>query len=153
MKILMVCLGNICRSPLAEGILQYKVQQLGLNWQIDSAGTSGWHTGALHDSRSIAIAEKYGVDITYQRARQFSPYDIEVFDIIYAMDASNFRDIKKHAETAEEKEKVKMILNELYPKENRSIPDPYYDDNGFEDVYNMLNRACDAIIKKYAVEG
>jgi protein-tyrosine phosphatase len=153
MKILMVCLGNICRSPLAEGILQHKVQQLGLNWQIDSAGTSGWHAGALPDSRSIAIAEKYGVDITYQRSRQFSPYDMEAFDLIYAMDASNFRDIKKHAETAEEKEKVKMILNELYPKENRSVPDPYYDDNGFEDVYDMLNRACDAIIKKYAVEG
>jgi protein-tyrosine phosphatase len=78
---------------------------------------------------------------------------MEAFDLIYAMDASNFRDIKKHAETAEEKEKVKMILNELYPKENRSVPDPYYDDNGFEDVYDMLNRACDAIIKKYAVEG
>jgi protein-tyrosine phosphatase len=149
MKILMVCLGNICRSPLAEGILQHKAKQHSLNWQIDSAGTSGWHASELPDKRSIAIAKKYGIDITYQRSRQFSPYDIEQFDIIYAMDASNFRDIKSMAQTTEELEKIKMILNETMPNQNRSVPDPYYDDNGFEEVFQMLDKACDAIIEKY----
>jgi len=150
MKILMVCLGNICRSPLAEGILKHKIEKYGLNWQVDSAGTSGWHSGEMPDSRSVSVAGKYGVDITYQRARTFSPYDIEQFDLIYAMDASNYRDIVGHAATQEEKEKVKMILNELYPKENRSVPDPYYDDNGFEDVFKMLDEACDKIIERYS---
>lgn len=150
MKILMVCLGNICRSPLAEGILKHKTEKAGLNWTIDSAGTSGWHAGELPDARSIDIAKKYGIDITYQRSRQFSPYDIEQFDIIYAMDTSNYRDLIKHAHTKEEKEKIKIILNEIYPNENRSVPDPYYDDNGFEDVFEMLDKACDEIIKKYA---
>ena len=149
MRILMVCLGNICRSPLAEGILQHKANQLGLTWQIDSAGTLGWHAGELPDSRSIAIAKKHGIDITYQRSRQFSTYDIERFDIIYAMDASNYRDLIQHAHTSEEKEKVKMILNEVAPKGNRSVPDPYYDSDGFEDVFQMLDKACDEIIRKY----
>lgn len=150
MKILMVCLGNICRSPLAEGILKHKADKAGLNWIIDSAGTSGWHAGALPDARSIDVAKKYGVDITYQRSRQFSPYDIEQFDIIYAMDTSNYRDLIKHTHTKEEKEKIKIILNELHPNENRSVPDPYYDDDGFEDVFEMLDKACDEIIKKYS---
>ncbi len=150
MKILMVCLGNICRSPLAEGILKHKADKAGLNWIIDSAGTSGWHAGELPDARSIDIAKKHGVDITYQRSRQFSPYDIEQFDIIYAMDTSNYRDLVKHTQTKAEKEKIKIILNELHPNENRSVPDPYYDDNGFEDVFEMLDKACDEIIKKYS---
>ncbi len=150
MKILMVCLGNICRSPLAEGILKHKIEQHNLDWQVDSAGTSSWHAGELPDSRSVDIARKYGIDITEQRARQFSPYDIERFDIIYAMDASNYRDIVKHANNHTEKEKVKMILNELKDKSNRSVPDPYYDTNGFDEVFKMLDAACDAIIEKYA---
>ena len=149
MKILMVCLGNICRSPLAEGILKHKIEKSGLSWQVDSAGTSAWHSGEMPDPRSVSIAQKYGVDITYQRARSFSPYDIEQFDLIYAMDASNYRDIIKHAHSKEEKEKVKMILNESFPKENRSVPDPYYDDNGFEDVFKMLDDACEKIIQQY----
>lgn len=149
MKILMVCLGNICRSPLAEGILKHKAKQLNLNWEIDSAGTSGWHAGNLPDSRSIDVAKKYGIDITGQRSRQFSPYDIEQFDIIYAMDASNYRDIKSMAQSPEELKKIKMILNEISPKQNRSVPDPYYDDNGFEEVFEMLSEACDAIILKH----
>jgi protein-tyrosine phosphatase len=150
MKILMVCLGNICRSPLAEGILKHKADKAGLNWIIDSAGTSGWHAGELPDARSIDIAKKHGVDITYQRSRKFSPYDIEQFDIIYAMDTSNYRDLIKYTQTKAEREKIKIILNELYPNENRSVPDPYYDDNGFEDVFEMLDKACDEIIKKYS---
>jgi protein-tyrosine phosphatase len=150
MKILMVCLGNICRSPLAEGILKHKISKTGLNWHVDSAGTSGWHAGEMPDPRAVAIARKYGIDITYQRARVFTPYDLELFDLIYAMDTSNFRDILRYAKSDAEKQKVKLIMNEIYPNENRSVPDPYYDDDGFEEVFGMLEMACDKIIQRYA---
>ena len=142
----MVCLGNICRSPLAEGIMQSKIEKHGLDWKVESAGTSGWHVGEKPDLRSIEVAEKYGVDITNQKSRQFAPYDFERFDIIYAMDASNYRDITGLALTDEEKDKVRMILNEVYPGENRGVPDPYWDDNGFEQVFQILDEACEKII-------
>ena len=151
MKILMVCLGNICRSPIAEGILKSKIEKYNLPWMVDSAGTGSWHSGEQPDERAVDIATKYGVDITYQRARQFSPYDFERFDRIYAMDAGNYRDVLQLAQSDVEKEKVEMILNESYPGENRQVPDPYWDDNGFDNVFKMLDAACEAIVKKYAV--
>lgn len=150
MRILMVCLGNICRSPLAHGILEHKVKALGLNWDIDSAGTGGWHAGELPDPRSIDIARSKGIDITNQRARQFKQNDFDEFDVIYAMDASNFNDINRLARTEEEKEKVIMILNESYPGENRRVPDPYYGGpDGFANVFNLLNEATNKILAKY----
>ncbi len=149
MKILMVCLGNICRSPIAEGILKSKIEKRGLPWTVDSAGTSSWHSGEQPDERAIAIAKKYGVDITYQRARQFSPYDFEKFDRIYAMDAGNYRDVLMLALSDEEKQKVEMILNESSPGSNKQVPDPYWNDNGFDEVFKMLDDACEAIVKKY----
>ncbi len=145
MKILMVCLGNICRSPLAEGILKAKLKEKNLNWQVDSAGTSSWHINSLPDSRSIAIAQKNGIDITDQRARQFKTSDLEDFDLILAMDADNYNTILDKA-SKEQAYKVKMILNYSYPNENRRVPDPYYND-GFEQVYQLLDAACDQIIK------
>lgn len=149
MKILMVCLGNICRSPLAEGILKDKVDKKGLNWEIDSAGTGGYHIGSLPDSRSIEIAKKKGIDITYQRARKVRSIDFEDFDYLFAMDTYNYQDLLKQAHE-EEKSKIKLILNEIYPDENRSVPDPYYGGkDGFENVFEMLNQACDRIIEKY----
>ncbi|MDZ4844623.1 MAG: low molecular weight protein-tyrosine-phosphatase [Chitinophagales bacterium] len=151
MKILMVCLGNICRSPIAEGILKSKIEKHGLPWTVDSAGTSSWHSGEQPDNRAIAITKKYGVDITYQKARQFSPYDFEKFDRIYAMDAGNYRDILRLALTDDEKQKVEMILNESFPGMNKQVPDPYWNDNGFDEVYKMLDEACEAVVKKYAV--
>lgn len=144
----MVCLGNICRSPLAQGIMEAKVAEQGLDWKIDSAGTSGWHVGESPDSRSVHVAQQHGIDITSQRGRQFSPYDLGEYDMIYAMDASNYNDILKLANAEEEKDKVKLILNEVYPGENRAVPDPYWDDNGFEKVYQMLDKACAAIIDR-----
>lgn len=149
MKILMVCLGNICRSPLAEGILKHKATQAGLNWQIDSAGTGSWHIGKLPDSRSIDVAHTHGIDITDQRARQFTAQDLNNYDIVYAMDSSNHINICNLATTTTQKEKVKLILNESTPNQNKAVPDPYWNDNGFEDVYQMLDEACEVIIERY----
>mgnify|MGYP006099778415 CR=1 FL=1 len=149
MKILMVCLGNICRSPIAEGILQAKANNKGLDIKVDSAGTGGWHVGQGPDHRSLAIANKYGIDISQQHARQFSSIDFKSFDIIFAMDSSNLSDIVSLANTNEDIEKVRLILNETNPKTNNPVPDPYYGgDGGFEKVYQLLDEACEMIIKK-----
>ena len=143
----MVCLGNICRSPLAEGILQSKVNQE--NIQVDSAGTAAYHVGQLPDVRSIEVAKKNGIDLTNQRARKFTVNDFDTFDLIYAMDTSNFQNILALARNMEDESKVQLILNEIDSNSNMSVPDPYYGgDDGFEKVYKMLNRACDIIASK-----
>ncbi|NQY29464.1 MAG: low molecular weight phosphotyrosine protein phosphatase [Flavobacteriaceae bacterium] len=135
----MVCLGNICRSPLAEGILKAKVDADFI--YVDSAGTSAFHRGELPDSRSIEIAEKYNIDITEQRSRQFIAADFEIFDAIYVMDDSNKNNVLALAKNSDDRNKVKLILNETTPNQDLNVPDPYYD-NGFENVYQMLNEAC-----------
>ena len=143
----MVCLGNICRSPLAEGILKSKLSSEG--FVVDSSGTAGYHVGELPDGRSIEVARKYGIDITNQRSRKFTKADFDKFDIIFAMDQNNYADIVALSENEEQHEKVKMILNEFYPDENRNVPDPYYGgDQGFENVYKMLDEACEIIASK-----
>lgn len=149
MKILMVCLGNICRSPLAEGILQKKVKEKGLNWLVDSAGTGGWHSGQAPDSRSVAVAKKYGIDIGMQRARKVRSCDFEEYDLLFAMDLSNYKDLYRLTISDLERAKINLIMEEVYPNEKRSVPDPYYDDDGFEKVYAMLDKACDNIIANY----
>lgn len=147
-KILMVCLGNICRSPLAEGILKSKINSKTVF--VDSAGTAAYHVGNSPDTRSIAVARKYGIDITNQKARKFSVNDFETFDLIYAMDESNYTNIIALSRTEDDVQKVKMILNESNPNENKSVPDPYYGGNdGFEQVYKMLDTACEIIAKKF----
>jgi len=141
----MVCLGNICRSPLAEGILKAKVDVDKV--QVDSAGTGGWHIGELPDSRSIDIAKKHGLDITDQRGKKFSAYDFETYDYIFVMDNSNYRDVIRMAKNDSEKQKVRLILDEIFPGENVDVPDPYYGgDHGFENVYQMLDQACEKIV-------
>ncbi|WP_299620172.1 low molecular weight protein-tyrosine-phosphatase [uncultured Tenacibaculum sp.] len=146
MNILMVCLGNICRSPLAEGILKSK---LSAEHFIDSAGTSGHHSGELPDQRSIAIARINGLDITDQRSRKFTVKDFDEFDLIYAMDRSNYDNILHLSRNDNDRNKVKMILNESFPNENLNVPDPYYGgDQGFLNVYNMLDQACEVIASK-----
>lgn len=143
----MVCLGNICRSPLAEGILKAKTNHLDV--VVDSAGTAAYHIGEQPDIRSIAIAKKYGVDLTDQRARQFCTNDFDDFDKIYAMDTSNYANIISLARNESDKNKVDLILNEVNPNSFQSVPDPYYGgDNGFRDVYDMLDEACDRIVEK-----
>lgn len=149
MKVLMVCLGNICRSPLAEGILKHKCRQKGLSWQVDSAGTGKWHIGSLPDARSIKVAAKHGIDITDQRARSINSSDYETFDLIFAMDISNYKTLQGWALDKEEENKIRMIMNEVHPDENISVPDPYFDDNGFQKVFSMLDEACDKIIERY----
>ena len=147
MKILMVCLGNICRSPLAEGILAHKTKHL--NIKVDSAGTAGYHIGKLPDERSIEIAEKYNIDLTKQRARQFSRADFDDFDIIYAMDTNNYTHLISLANNETERNKVRLILNEVNPEKFESVPDPYYGgDDGFQKIYIMLNDACNKIISQ-----
>src|SRR5690606_3200984 len=143
-KILMVCLGNICRSPLAKGILKSKLKSE--VFFVDSAGTGAWHAGELPDKRSIAVAKKYGIDLTTQRSRQFCLDDFSAFDYIYVMDKSNYENVCRLAPNDEAKKKVQLILNEYHPDKNMEVPDPYYGgDNGFDDVYNMLNEACEKI--------
>ncbi len=146
-KILMVCLGNICRSPLAEGILKSKLDPD--EYMVESCGTSNYHIGSKPDKRSIDIGIKYGIDINNQRAAQFSIDDFETYDYIYVMDNANYKDITQLSDDIKNRSKVKLILEELYPNNHLDVPDPYYGgEQGFEDVYQMLNKACDNIVIK-----
>lgn len=147
-RILMVCLGNICRSPLAEGILRSMVNEEHI--VIDSAGTAGYHVGNPPDARSIAVAKKHGIDISQQSCRKFLPSDFDDFDIIYVMDKSNFNDILVQARNQNDKEKLKLLLEEAFLEE-KEVPDPYYGGNdGFENIFKMISIACQAIAKKYS---
>ena len=145
-KVVMVCLGNICRSPLAEGILQSKVDDTIF---VDSAGTADYHVGELPDRRSIAVAKKHGIDITKQRCKHFTKKHFKQFDYIYVMDKSNYENVIQLAISDADKQKVKLILNESHPNENLEVPDPYYGgDDGFEKVFQMLDEACEIIASK-----
>lgn len=142
----MVCLGNICRSPLAEGILRSKLPN---TFIIDSAGTGGWHAGEQPDKRSILTAKNKGIDISHQRARKFQTSDFDNFDFIYVMDNQNYSDVIDLAKNESQKNKVQLILDEIFPGERVDVPDPYYGgQDGFESVYEMLNQACDSIALK-----
>ena len=145
-NILMVCLGNICRSPLAEGILKSKLPES--TFLIDSAGTANYHVGNPPDRRSIAVGKKYGIDISKQKARQFQVEDFDEFDILFVMDAANYRSLQQKARNENDKKKIKLILNECYPQQNRAVPDPYWNDDGFELVYQLLDDACEAFVQK-----
>jgi len=146
-KVLMVCLGNICRSPLAEGILKSKVSDS--DFYIDSAGTGGWHIGELPDSRSIEVARVNRIDITDQSCRKFVYQDFHDFDLIYVMDKDNMADVLSLARNDQDRMKVSLILDELYPGKFKEVPDPYYGgENGFEKVFYMLDAACDQIVNK-----
>ena len=149
-KILMVCLGNICRSPLAEGILQSKLPET--KFTVDSAGTSNYHIGSPPDKRSVAVAKKYGLDISNLKGKQFTVSDFDVFDLVYVMDESNYNNVVSLARNEKDKAKVKFILNEIYPNQNYAVPDPYYGGtDGFETIYKMLDEACDSITKKLTI--
>lgn len=150
---MMVCLGNICRSPLAEGIMRDKIRQHELDWEVASSGTGSWHIGEAPDPRSQKIAKMHGIDISNQRAQKFSSDSYRnhfaEFDLIYTMDSSNYQDVIALAINEEEKQKVDLIMNIAYPGMNQNIPDPYYDDTLYEKVFSMLEIACEKILLKY----
>jgi protein-tyrosine phosphatase len=146
-KILMVCLGNICRSPVAEGILKNKLKENKIDAFVDSAGTSGWHDGEKPDERSIKNARLNGVDISNQKSRKVRITDFEEFDYIFAMDEQNYNNLLQICPN-QYKYKISMILNQTYPGKNLSVPDPYYTNDGFQEVFDLLNNACDNLINQ-----
>ncbi|WP_232827436.1 low molecular weight protein-tyrosine-phosphatase [Winogradskyella aurantiaca] len=146
MRILMVCLGNICRSPLAHGILENKLQDS--NYLIDSAGTASYHIGELPDHRSIKVAKANGIDITSQRARQFKTSDFDVFDRIYAMDESNLDNLKTLARDENDLNKLRLFMDANPNSAYNYVPDPYYGDfSGFEEVFNLVDETCNIIAR------
>lgn len=150
--ILMVCLGNICRSPLAEGVLRHKIKQSNLKHIVDSAGTADYHVGDAPDIRSQNIAKQYGIDISTLRGRQFVKEDFDKFDHIFVMDSSNLKNVVRLSSNPVHHNKVKLILNVLDPGSDQEVPDPYYGGlSGFEHVYQLLDRACDKIVKDYLI--
>lgn len=142
-KVLMVCLGNICRSPLAEGIMLKLIKENNINMRVDSAGTSDYHIDEAPDKRTIANAAKHKVDLKPLRARQFKASDFDKFDKIYVMDKSNMANVLALATTEEQKAKVDLLLNASNPGMNLEVPDPYFGgEQGFEDVFQMVYKAC-----------
>lgn len=150
MKILMVCLGNICRSPLAEGILKHKAKKAGLNWQINSAGTNGYHVGEAPHPLSQKVARMNGIDICDQKARRFVKEDFDRYDKIYAMADDVIDDIRRIAREKYDQAKADLFLNELHPEKNLSVPDPWYGtEPGYHQVYKLIDETCAAIVRKY----
>jgi protein-tyrosine phosphatase len=149
-SILFVCLGNICRSPLAEGIMLKLKEKYSLPLEIDSAGTAGYHIGEAPDPRTIANAKRNGIDLSPLRARQFQAEDFDKFDLILVMDKSNQKNVLSLAKTSAHKEKVSLLLNLSDPGKDIEVPDPYYGgEQGFENVFQMVYTACENLAKKY----
>jgi len=149
----MVCLGNICRSPMAQGIMESKIKEQNLNIEVDSAGTSTYHINEKPDGRAISKMKEKDIDISHYLGRQVTIRDFDEFDFIYVMDNYNFRDVLTISRNEEDKKKTDMILNKLYPEQNMSVPDPYYGgDEGFENVFQLLDKACDKIIEELVYE-
>ena len=150
MKILMVCLGNICRSPLAEGILKHKAKEAGFNWTVESAGTNGYHVGEAPHHLSQKVALLNGINICEQKARRFVKEDFDRYDKIYAMADDVMDEIKQIAKEKYDPAKVDFFLNELHAESNKSVPDPWYGtEPGFHEVYKLINETCEKIISKY----
>jgi protein-tyrosine phosphatase len=151
MRLLMVCLGNICRSPLAEGIMKAHIERNGLNWSVDSAGTGDWHVGSKPDPRSIETAQQHGIDISMQRARQLKVEDFEQFDHVLVMDTSNYINAQQMRPDGA-KAQLELILNYAYPGQNMVVPDPYHGGlSGFEYVYDLLDKACISFIRQHHI--
>ena len=146
----MVCLGNICRSPIAEGVLQKKAKDQGLNWIIDSAGTNGYHIGEAPHRFSQKICKQHGIDISRQRAVYFLSRHLEEYDLIYALAEDVYREIKKIGGPNAPMHKVKIFLSELNEGSTESVPDPWYgDESGYLPVYELIDKTCNKIIEKY----
>lgn len=149
MKVLMVCLGNICRSPVAEGVLRHKISENGLDVVVDSCGTSDYHEGQAPDSRSMENALDNNIDISDLRSRPFSAQDFYDFDLIYCMDKSNYNNVKNLCPQPELMDKVDLLLNLVNPNGNQDVPDPYFGgDEGFQKVFDLIDNACDVLVEK-----
>jgi len=149
MKVLMVCLGNICRSPMAEGLMQAKIEKYNLDMQVDSAGFEPFHTGDPPDYRAVSEMQNHGIDISHQRARLFNRSDFDTFDRIYVMDSNNYTDVKSVTMDAAHMQKVDFIINVVHPGKNLPVPDPYYGGkNGFTTTYDLLDEATELIAKE-----
>ncbi|MBK9763572.1 MAG: low molecular weight phosphotyrosine protein phosphatase [Flavobacteriales bacterium] len=147
MKILLVCLGNICRSPMAEGILRDMIRKQGLPWSTDSAGTGDYHVGEAPDNRAQRATKDHGIDISDLRARQFRASDFEEFDVLLAMDESNLKNMIRLAPNANLASKAQLILDHAPEVGTREVPDPWFgEERGFDEVYDMLDRACSKVI-------
>jgi protein-tyrosine phosphatase len=151
MKFLMVCLGNICRSPLAEGILQEKAFRAGLSWSVESAGTNSYHIGDAPHPLSQKVAKLNGIDISKQRSRRFIADDFANYDHIYALSADVLSEIKRIAGKRFDATKISLLMDELYPGEKMDVPDPWYGpEPGYHEAYSLIEKACEAIIQKYS---
>lgn len=147
----MVCLGNICRSPIAEGILQHKANKAGLNWMVDSAGTNGLYNGEAPHPLSQKVSKANGIDISSQQSRKLTKEDFKQFDKIYAMANDVLAYMKQIGGKDFDESKVSLFLDELYPGESRNVPDPWYgEEDGYVKVFDLIDKTCEAIIKKYS---
>lgn len=151
MKILMVCLGNICRSPMAEGIMREKIKKYKLNAEVDSCGTANYHVGQAPDMRAIQTLKKYDIDISQHKGRQFRLTDFDNFDLIFVMDNQNYADIISKARNKTDKMKVRLLMDEMYPEQKKIVPDPYFGGiEGFEETYALINETCKHIVSRLA---
>lgn len=149
MNILMVCLGNICRSPMAEGIMRQKIKDYALDAKVDSCGTANYHVGQSPDARGIQTLLNYDIDISNLKGRQFHTSDFDQFDLILAMDSSNYANIIAKARNRKDKDKVQLLLDETYPGQQKVVPDPYYGgQDGFEETYALVDAACEKLAKR-----
>jgi len=149
MKVLMVCLGNICRSPMAEGVLRHLSKDRNVTLEIDSCGTNGFHNGEPADKRAIANLSEKGIDISDLRSRQIQKSDLDTFNQIFVMDKSNLENVLSMAESDAQRSKISLFLNESLPGQNLPVPDPYFgNDDGFEEVYQLINTASEAFLNK-----
>ena len=153
MKMLFVCLGNICRSPMAEGIMKDLIKQHQLDWEVESAGTESYHVGQSPDARAIRTCKNHAIDISSQRARQICKKDCDDFDLVYALGTDIMEEIGDTLPSLSGTSRLKLLLDEVFPGENRSVPDPWYGrEEGFEPVFQLIEKACQAILKKHAGE-
>lgn len=149
MKILMVCLGNICRSPMAEGVMRQKISKYNLEAEVDSCGTADYHIGDSPDHRAVKTLKNYDIDIYQHLGRQFSVDDFDLFDLIFAMDSSNYSNLIAMARNETDREKIKLLMDEKYPGQQKVVPDPYYGGlENFEETYLLVNEACEYLAKR-----
>lgn len=149
MKILMVCLGNICRSPMAEGIMRQKIEEYGLDAEVNSCGTASYHIGEAPDHRGIQTLHNYDIDISQHQGQQFKVSDFDIYDLIFAMDTSNYSNLIAKARNKNDKEKLKLLMDETYPGQQKVVPDPYYGGpEDFEETFALVDGACEHLAKR-----